>query len=52
MLAAARDLRVDELRWRDVADRLNAGDAAYRPRNADAWTTAGPAKVGRRAGLG
>ena len=52
VLVAVRDLRADGLRWRDVADRLNAGGAAYRPRNADAWTAAGPAKVGRRADIG
>ncbi|SDY35899.1 hypothetical protein SAMN05660209_02685 [Geodermatophilus africanus] len=52
VLVAVRDLRADGLRWRDVADRLNAGGAAYRPRKADAWTAAGPAKVGRRADIG
>ncbi|SFT40032.1 hypothetical protein SAMN05660657_00535 [Geodermatophilus amargosae] len=52
MLVAVRDMRRDGLRWQDVADRLNAGGAAYRPRSADAWTATGLAKVGRRAGIG
>ena len=52
VLSAVRDLRADGLRWQDAADRLNAGGTAYRPRNADAWTAAGLAKVGRRAGIG
>ncbi len=50
-LLAVRDMRRDGLRWQDVADRLNAGGAAYRPRSADAWTATGSAKVGRRAGI-
>ncbi len=52
VLVAIRDLRQDGQRWQDVAERLNAGGAPYRPRNADAWTAAGLAKVGRRAGIG
>lgn len=52
VLGSMRDLRADGLPWRDVAARLNAGGAAYRPRSADAWTAAGLAKVGRRAGIG
>jgi DNA invertase Pin-like site-specific DNA recombinase len=52
VLVALRDLRGDGLRWQDVADWLNAGGAAYRPRSADSWTAAGLAKVGRRAGIG
>jgi hypothetical protein len=52
VLVAVRDMRRDGLRWQDVADRLNAGGAAYRPRSADAWTATGLAKVGRRAGIG
>ncbi|MDT0276708.1 recombinase family protein [Blastococcus goldschmidtiae] len=51
VLDAMRDLRGDGHSWREVADRLNAGGPVYRPRKADTWTTAGLAKVGRRAGV-
>src|ERR687894_1667659 len=40
VLVAVRDLRADGLRWRDLADRLNAGGGAYRPRQARPWTAA------------